>query len=245
MGLCAGFAVADFKPICGGKIGLVYHPSFIVHILFVNPRDYIFSCCRHSFLSCFPLFLPTQMHTNRRKQKWLLQWESNTAVDTGTVTVGYKTPTTVSTQTKGPLFTQKAMAAEQLEKDHMVQKTGDNHAVTSYHKILLFLSLSLLTHTQSIWSVAHQFRTRGVGVSRQQITSVENMGNQFGFLFMEWKRYRLSRMIVAVPTVITCVFLYSKYTLAYSICNHPTSSTALTLLNLKHSRNGFQDSSGK
>lgn len=44
MGLCAGFAVADFKHICGGKIGLVYHPSFIAHILFVNPTNYIFSC---------------------------------------------------------------------------------------------------------------------------------------------------------------------------------------------------------
>ena len=61
MGLCAGFAVADFKPICGGKIGLVYRPSFIVHILFVNPTNYIFPCCRHSFLSCF---LSLFAHTN-------------------------------------------------------------------------------------------------------------------------------------------------------------------------------------
>lgn len=46
------------------------------------------------------------------------------------------------------------------------------------------------------------------------------------------KRYRLSRTIVAVPTVITCVFLYSIYTLAHSICNlYPASSTVLKLLN--------------
>lgn len=115
-GLCAGFAVADFKSICGEKIGLVYHPSFIVHILFVNPTNYIFSRYRPSLFS----LLPTQMHTDKRKQKWLLQWKSNTAVITGTVTVGYKMPTTVSTQTKGPLFTRRAMATEQLEEDHMM-----------------------------------------------------------------------------------------------------------------------------
>lgn len=36
------FAVADFKPVCWGKIGLVFiTPSFIVHIVFVNPTNYI------------------------------------------------------------------------------------------------------------------------------------------------------------------------------------------------------------
>lgn len=59
MVLCAGFAVADFKPICGGKIGLVYHPSFIVHILFVNPTNYISSSYRASFLPCFLSFART------------------------------------------------------------------------------------------------------------------------------------------------------------------------------------------
>lgn len=64
MGLCAGFAVADFKPICGGKIGLVYHPSFIVCILFVNLTNYIASCYRSSFFP-FLLFCP---HTNSQNK---------------------------------------------------------------------------------------------------------------------------------------------------------------------------------
>lgn len=63
MGLCAGFAVADFKPICWRKIGLVYQPSFIVHILFVNPTNYIYfpiANCFFLFLTCFLSFA----HTN-------------------------------------------------------------------------------------------------------------------------------------------------------------------------------------
>lgn len=73
MGLCVGFAVADFKPICWGKIGLVYHPSFIVHIVFVNPSNYISPCCCHAFLPLFSFFLPTQANRSRQKQKALLQ----------------------------------------------------------------------------------------------------------------------------------------------------------------------------
>ena len=61
-GLCAGFAVADFKSICGEKIGLVYHPSFIVHILFVNPTNYIFSRYR-------PLSVLSFAHTNAHRQE--------------------------------------------------------------------------------------------------------------------------------------------------------------------------------
>lgn len=53
MGLYAGFAEADFKPMCGEKIGLVYHPSFMVHILFVRPTNYMHACYRPLFLSCF------------------------------------------------------------------------------------------------------------------------------------------------------------------------------------------------
>lgn len=146
-----------------------------------------------------------------------------------TVTVGYKMPTTVSTQTKGPLFTQKATAVQQLS--HGEKKTGDNHAVTivPQNRILFLFSLSLSlsstpshTLTHSRWSIGHQLRTGGVGVSRQQTT--RTMGNQFGFLFMERKHYRLSSMIVAFCTVITCVFLYSKYTLAYSTWNWCSAS---------------------
>lgn len=36
--------------------------------------------------------------------------------------MGYKAQTAVCIQTKGPLFTQKAMALEQLEEDHMGKK---------------------------------------------------------------------------------------------------------------------------
>lgn len=73
-----------------------------------------------------------------------------------TVTVGYKMPTTVSTQTKGPLFTQKATAVQQLEEDHMVKKKQETiMLLQSYHKIVFcfcFLSLSRsppLPHTHS------------------------------------------------------------------------------------------------
>lgn len=69
MRLCAGFAVADFKPICGEKIGLVYHPSFIVHILFVNPTNYILSCYCPSFFSHFLSFAHTRTHTKQQKTK--------------------------------------------------------------------------------------------------------------------------------------------------------------------------------
>lgn len=69
MGLCAGFAVADFKPICWGKIGLVYQPSFIVHILFVNPTNYIYfpiAVCFFFFKTCFA---HTDTQTTGKKQK--------------------------------------------------------------------------------------------------------------------------------------------------------------------------------
>lgn len=153
MGLCAGFAVADFKPICGGKIGLVYRPSFILHILFVNPTNYIFPWCRHSLLPCFLSFA----HTDGLKKKVT----ATVRIKYGsqhwhTVTVGYKMPTTVSTQTKGPLFTQKATAVQQLEEDHMVKKKQETiMLLQSYHKIVFcfcFLSLSRsppLPHTHS------------------------------------------------------------------------------------------------
>lgn len=112
MGLFAGFAVADLKPICGEKIGLIYHPLFIVHIPFVNPK-------LHSLFSLWLSLLPTHMHT-KQQSKYLLQWESNTAVNTGTARVGSKMLITVGAQTKELLFHQKAMATEQLEEDHMV-----------------------------------------------------------------------------------------------------------------------------
>lgn len=93
-GLCAGFAMADFKPMCGERIGLVYHLLFIEHILFLNPTNYIFSRYRLSFL-CFA----TQMHTKQQKQKWQLQWESNSSQQWHSNS--YKMQTAVSIQTKG------------------------------------------------------------------------------------------------------------------------------------------------
>lgn len=76
MGLCAGFAAADFKPICWGKIGLVYQPRFIVHILFVNPTNYIYFpiaivlSLSLSFF-CQPVFslLPTQTRRQQGKNE--------------------------------------------------------------------------------------------------------------------------------------------------------------------------------
>lgn len=152
MGLCAGCAVADFKPICRGKIGLVYHPSFIEHILFVNPTNYISFCYRlFSLLFFFSLFAHTNAHKQpETKVTVSRQGESNTAVNIGTDTVGYKMQTTVSTQTKRPLFTQTAMAVEQLEKDHMVWKTVDNHAVTPHHKLVCCITFSLAPHKHTV-----------------------------------------------------------------------------------------------
>lgn len=162
MGLCAGFAVADFKPICWGKIGLVYHPSFIVHIVFVNPSNYISPCCCHSFLPLFFFFLPTQANRSRQKQKALLQWESNTAVNTGTATVGHKMPSAVSRQTKEPLFPRKATATRE---DHML---GKKETIMLLHGMTELCSVSLSgSHTNRLWSVAQQFRSRGVGGCKQ------------------------------------------------------------------------------
>lgn len=133
MGLCAGFAVADFKPICWGKIGLVYHPSFIVHIVFVNPTNYISPCCRHSFLSRLLSFA----HTDTQKQA------KTKDIAIVRIKYSYKMPTTVSTQTKEPLFTQKAMAMKQLEEDHMVEKNKNRRQSCCYmepQNPVLFLS---------------------------------------------------------------------------------------------------------
>lgn len=144
MGLCASLAVADFKPICWEKIGLVYHPSFIVHIVFANPTNYIFPPVTF-FSPVFPL-LPTQTQAKTK--------------DTTTVRIEYscKMPTTVSVQTKESLITQKALAMKQPEEDHMaLKRTGDNPAVTWNYKTLfcfsstfsLCLSLSFShTHTK-------------------------------------------------------------------------------------------------
>lgn len=67
MSLCA----ADFKPVCRGKIGPLYQPSFIVHALFVNPTNYIYfpiaTCFLLSFFSLFSLFCPGKQRDKRRK----------------------------------------------------------------------------------------------------------------------------------------------------------------------------------
>lgn len=171
-------------------------------------------------------------HRRAEKQKWLLQWESNTAVNTGTQSQwAIKCrPQSVHKQ-RGRSSHRKQRPCSSWRKITWWKKTGDNHAVTivPQNRILFLFSLSLSlssapshTLTHSRWSIGHQLRTGGVGVSRQQTT--RTMGNQFGFLFMERKHYRLSSMIVAFCTVITCVFLYSKYTLAYSTWNWCSAS---------------------
>lgn len=185
MGLCAGFGVADSKPICGGKIGLVYHPSFIAHIPFVYPTNYNFSCCRHSLL--FSL-LPTQMHGNK----------SENQIQQATLAQS-----------------QRAMRCRpqsiHKERDCWRKITWykeENRRQSRCYIVSQNPIVSLAAHTAAIWSIVHQLRTR-VGVSRLQTTSIENMAS------LSWTE---SWVIAAVPTVITCVFLYSKYTLAYCIC---------------------------
>lgn len=65
MGLCAGFAVVDFKSICWGKIGLVDQPLFIEQIRFVNPTNYIYSPIAIPLFTHFLSFA----HTNTEKQE--------------------------------------------------------------------------------------------------------------------------------------------------------------------------------
>lgn len=126
MGLCAGFALADFKPICWGKIGLVYQPRFIVHILFVNPTNYIyFPIAITLFFFWKPVFslLPTQTHRQQAKTK------DNTAArvqqTSGVAALGNK----MQDHTKGRLFARNARAMKRCEQDHMVWKTADSHTL--------------------------------------------------------------------------------------------------------------------
>lgn len=73
MSLCA----ADFKPVCRGKIGPLYQPSFIVHALFVNPTNYIYfpiaTCFLLSFLACFLSFAQANKEIRGGKQQTRLQ----------------------------------------------------------------------------------------------------------------------------------------------------------------------------
>lgn len=91
MGLCAGFAMADLKPICGEKIGLIYHPLFTVHFLFVNPKDYILSCCHPSFLSGFHSLAHTRVHKTAKTKVFVKvrikyssqHWHSQSGLENG------------------------------------------------------------------------------------------------------------------------------------------------------------------
>lgn len=138
MGLCAGFAGADFKPICWGKIGLVYQPRFIVHILFVNPTNYtyfpiaiaLFFILRGVGGGVKPVFslLPTQTHTdNRRHQKRALQQEANRPL--AKLHGALKCKTTAGGRIKARLFARKARAMKRCKEDHMVGKTPASHAL--------------------------------------------------------------------------------------------------------------------
>lgn len=143
MGLCAGFAMADLKPVCGEKIGLIYHPLFTVHILFVNPTDYILSCYHPSFLSGFPP--PAHTHAHKTvKTKVFVNSENQTQQSTlaqSEWAIKWQLQS-VHTQTKALLSTQKAMAMEQLEEDHMLQKHETImllHPTTKPHLVSLYL----------------------------------------------------------------------------------------------------------
>lgn len=205
MGLCAGFAVADFKPICWGKIGLVYHPSFIVHIVFVNPSNYISPCCCHSFLPLFSFFFcprkQTEAGKNKRHccsenqiQRWTLaqpQWAIKCR------------PQSVDKQKS-----RSSLGKQWLQgKITCWEKRRQSCCYMEWQNSVVFLSRA---HTQIDYdqlptsSEAEEW----VGVSRQKITRLESMGNQFGFLFKGWSRYRMSKAIVVSPTAITCFFYF-------------------------------------
>lgn len=47
-----------------------------------------------------------------------------------------------------------------------------------------------------------------VGVSRQKITRLESMGNQFGSPFKGQRRYRKTKAIVVPSAVITCFSVF-------------------------------------
>lgn len=191
--------MADLKPICGEKIGLIYHPLFIVHILFVNPTNYSLSCSRPRFRSGFHPLAHTRAHKNVRNKSVCYSENQIWQLTLAQSERAGKMATIATAPTKGALFSQKAAGG----RSHGT-KTWDTHAATSYHKPF---SVSL-TNTHMINCPLH--KNLRVGVSMQEISRIGNTGNC----------YRLSRTTVAVPGVITYGFLYSKRKRAYSFCNH-------------------------
>lgn len=132
MGLCAGFAAADFKPICWEKIGLVYQPWFIVHILVCKSHIlHLFPNCNLFLFFLLLLFFCPHKHTRQRAEK--NKTKDNTAereresqTDLGIAEPGYKTPTTVGTVTKGRLFAPKARALKRWRKITWSENQADN-----------------------------------------------------------------------------------------------------------------------
>lgn len=145
MGLCGSFSVADFKPIWEEKIGLAYQPLFIVHILFVNPTNYIFSCYRSSFFTHFLSIAHTYAHKNN-KTKVTATWESNTAGNTGTVTVGYKMPTSQHTNKGTALHSESNGFRAAGGWSHGIKSRRQSYCYILTQNTILFLSLPN-THT--------------------------------------------------------------------------------------------------
>lgn len=162
MGLCASLVVADFRPICGEKICLVYHPSFIVHILFVNPTNYIFSCYRPSFFSCSLSFAPTHAHKTAKKKRKKKpaavrikysskHWQSQWAIKCRPQPVHKQRDCSSVKQWLWSSW--RKITWYKKNKTKQKKKPGDNHAVTTYHKTI-FCSTFSCSHTQ----IAHHFR---------------------------------------------------------------------------------------
>lgn len=122
-------------------------------------------------------------------------------MNTCIVTVGYEIPTTVSTQTKELLFTQKAVTMKKLE-DHMVLK---NRRISCCSVVLsddvLFLTCP---HTHIDYDqLTTVWKKRSWCKKAENPQYMKYGKSACGLLFNKWKCYRLSRMIVVVPAVIT------------------------------------------
>lgn len=147
MGLCAGFAAADFKPICWGKIGLVYQPRFIVHILFVNPTNYVYfpiAIALYIFffflVNLFSFFCP---HKHRQQAKT----KDNTAARgqqiPGVAAPGYKMQDHSRNAGKGTALCSERESHETLRgRSYGMRNSRQSHSIVRYHNTPASFSLT-------------------------------------------------------------------------------------------------------
>lgn len=191
MGLCAGFAAADFKPICWEKIGLVYQPRFIVHILFVNPTNYIYFPIAIAlslslfFVNLFSLFCPHKRVDNRHKTKG--DAAARVQQTSGIAAPGYKMQDRRRNANKGTALCSEGESREAL-RGRSCGLTNSRHL---YHKAPASFALTSRDSDQ----FTHRFWTRGVGVSKMEKKRKNNKES----LGADWP----SRTSMAAPTIIT------------------------------------------